>query len=154
MLLQSYNTSSYAQQAITFFCLDFNGVSTKYSSVSCPSGIRAKINIDPVDHKSHVAFPSGGPDSGTCDDPTYPVTLPQDTDALNSAQPYVYSFGNPYGFGYYADFFNGWDSGVLQNVLNECACNATIYTATSISAILVTGICTSPPTPAQLQLAV
>lgn len=44
--LRSYNASSYAQQAITFLCLDFNGVSTKYNMlppVSCPSGIRAQI---------------------------------------------------------------------------------------------------------------
>ncbi|KAE9401276.1 hypothetical protein BT96DRAFT_992167 [Gymnopus androsaceus JB14] len=152
MTLRSYNSSSYAQQAITFLCLDFNGVSTKYSSlppVSCPSGVRAQINfpmcwdgvnVDSADHKSHVAFPSGGPDSGTCDDPAYPVTMPRifieaylntgpwdairETDALNSTQPYVYSFGDPYGFGYHADFYNGWQSGILQNVLDKCACTS------------------------------
>ncbi|KIK62169.1 hypothetical protein GYMLUDRAFT_58386 [Collybiopsis luxurians FD-317 M1] len=112
MTLQSYNASSYAQQAVTFLCLDFNGISTKYKElppVSCPSGIRAQINfpmcwdgknLDSADHKSHVAFPSGGPESGTCDDPNFPVTLPRifiegywdtgdfdsirDTDAMNS----------------------------------------------------------------------
>ncbi|KAJ3812276.1 hypothetical protein F5876DRAFT_37761 [Lentinula aff. lateritia] len=152
MTLRSYNASSYAQQAVTFLCLDFNGVSTKYNMlppVSCPSGLRAQINfpmcwdgknLDSADHKSHVAFPSGGPDSGTCDDPAFPVTIPRvfiegywstgewdairDTDALNSTQPYVFSYGDPTGYGYHADFYNGWESGVLQNVLDKCACTS------------------------------
>lgn len=34
-------------------------------------------NVDSTDHKSHVAFPSGGPDSGTCSDPNFPITLPR-----------------------------------------------------------------------------
>ncbi len=33
-------------------------------------------NVDSEDHISHVAFPSTGPDNGTCDDPNYPVTIP------------------------------------------------------------------------------
>jgi hypothetical protein len=87
--LRTYDASSYAQQAITFLCLDFNGKSVRYNELpptSCPSGIRAQINfpscwdgknLDASDHKSHVAFPSGGPDSGTCSDPKYPITLPR-----------------------------------------------------------------------------
>ncbi|KAF5362587.1 hypothetical protein D9757_013318 [Collybiopsis confluens] len=152
MTLRSYNASSYAQQAVTFLCLDFNGVSTKYNElppVSCPSGIRAQINfpmcwdgknLDSSDHKSHVAFPSGGADSGTCNDPNFPVTLPRifiegywatgdfdairNTDAMNSTQPYVFAHGDPTGYGYHADFYNGWKSGVLQNVLDKCACTS------------------------------
>lgn len=87
--LRTYDASSKAQQAITFLCLDFNGKSTRYNELpptSCPSGIRAQINfpscwdgknLDAPDHKSHVAFLSGGPDSGTCSDPKYPITLPR-----------------------------------------------------------------------------
>lgn len=44
--LRTYNASSFAQQAVTFLCLDFNGVSTKFNELpaqSCPSGIRAQI---------------------------------------------------------------------------------------------------------------
>ena len=62
-------------------------------------------NTDSDDHKSHVAFPSGGPDSGTCDDPAFPVTLPRIFievywasgdwaskwgEAMNATQPFVY----------------------------------------------------------------
>ncbi|KAL0056539.1 hypothetical protein AAF712_016856, partial [Marasmius tenuissimus] len=75
--LRTYDPKSYAQQAITFLCLDFNGVTSRYNELPrgkrCPSGIRAQVNfpmcwdgknVDSPDHKSHVAFPSGGPDSG------------------------------------------------------------------------------------------
>ncbi|KIK02989.1 hypothetical protein K443DRAFT_656070 [Laccaria amethystina LaAM-08-1] len=148
--LRTYDSTSYAQQAVTFLCLNFNGQSTKWNSLpttSCPSGIRAQINfpscwdgknVDSADHKSHVAFLSGGPDSGTCSDPKYPVTLPrifievywssQSFDAVrsqakNSTQPFVYSSGDPTGYGYHADFVNGWDAGVLQKACDGCHCN-------------------------------
>lgn len=148
--LRTYNASSFAQQAITFLCLDFNGVSTKHNELpsgTCPSGIRAQINfpscwdgknVDSPDHKSHVSFLSTGPDSGSCSDPNFPVVLPRifievywasnDFDsvrdqAMNSTQPFVYSYGDPIGYGYHADFINGWDQGVLQRAVDNCHCN-------------------------------
>ncbi|KAJ7036815.1 hypothetical protein C8F04DRAFT_917588, partial [Mycena alexandri] len=149
--LRSYNGSDYAQQAVTFLCLDFSGTTTKYNqlpeNVDCPSGIRAQINFpscwdgvnsDSVDHKSHVAYLSGGPDSGTCADKKYPKTLPrifmemyldtaglyaQRSEAMNPAQPFVYAMGDPTGYGYHADFMMGWKAGVLQNVVDKCHCN-------------------------------
>ncbi|KAF5327727.1 hypothetical protein D9619_004538 [Psilocybe cf. subviscida] len=148
--LRTYNESSHAQQAVTFLCLDFNGVSTKYNMlppISCPSGIRAQINfpscwdgknVDSPDHKSHVAFLSGGPDTGTCSDPNFPVVIPRifmelywsssDFDSVrsqarNATQPFVYSYGDPTGYGYHADFINGWDAGVLQKAVDGCNCN-------------------------------
>ncbi|KAK0477151.1 hypothetical protein EDD18DRAFT_1211617 [Armillaria luteobubalina] len=149
--LRTLNASSFAQQAITFLCLNFNGVSTKYNELpinqDCSSGIRSQINfpscwdgknVDSEDHKSHVAFPSTGPDNGTCDDPNYPVTIPrifmevywvtqgfqeQRAEAITPRQPFVFSNGDPTGYGYHADFFNGWESDVLQRAINECNCN-------------------------------
>ncbi|TFK73295.1 hypothetical protein BDN72DRAFT_736873, partial [Pluteus cervinus] len=148
--LRTYDGTSSAQRAVTFLCLDFNGVSQTYNSLpptACPSGIRAQINfpscwdgknVDSSDHKSHVAFLSGGPDSGTCTDPNYPITLPRlfmevywnsntfdgfRSQAMNSNQPFVYSYGDPTGYGYHADFFNGWASGVLQKAVDQCHCN-------------------------------
>ncbi|TFK33440.1 hypothetical protein BDQ12DRAFT_766806 [Crucibulum laeve] len=148
--LRTYDSTSFAQQAVTFLCLDFNGVTTKYNNIpdkECPSGIRAQINfpscwdgknLDSTDHKSHVAFKSGGPDSGSCTDPKFPVTLPrifmevywgsQDFDqfrsqAMTPNQPFVYSYGDRTGYGYHADFLNGWDSGVLQRAVDGCTCN-------------------------------
>ncbi|KAK0213990.1 hypothetical protein IW262DRAFT_1230091, partial [Armillaria fumosa] len=148
--LRTYNSTSYAQQAVTFLCLDFTGTTTKFNSIppqACASGIRAQINFpscwdgvntDSADHKSHVAFLSGGPDSGTCEDPNFPVRLPRiflevywasgDFDqyrdqAKNSTQPFVYSFGDPTGYGYHADFINGWDDGALQKAVDNCHCD-------------------------------
>lgn len=148
--LRTYDANSKAQQAVTFLCLDFNGVTTRYNELpaqDCPSGVRSQINFpmcwdgknsDSSDHKSHVAFPSEGADKGTCSDPKFPKTLPRvfseiywDTaswsahrkDALNSSQPFVFSNGDPTGYGYHGDFINGWDSGVLQKVVDNCHCN-------------------------------
>ncbi|KAF8621991.1 hypothetical protein AX15_007345 [Amanita polypyramis BW_CC] len=148
--LRTYNSNSFAQQAITFLCLDFNGVSTRHNGLpltSCPSGIRAQINfpscwdgqnVDSSNHQSHVAFLSEGPDKGTCTDSRYPVTLPRifmeiywgtgDFDAfrsqaMNTTQPFVFSYGDRTGYGYHADFINGWEAGVLQNAVNKCHCN-------------------------------
>nr|GAT52519.1 predicted protein [Mycena chlorophos] len=152
--LRTYNSSSFAQQAITFLCLNFDGTSTKFNQFpqqSCPSGVRAQINFpscwngvdaDSADHKSHVAFLSTGPDSGTCTDPAFPKTLPRvfmemylDTvtwdafrsEAMNPTQPYVYAMGDPTGYGYHADFIMGWESGVLENVFNSCSCTSAAF---------------------------
>ncbi|KAJ6577584.1 hypothetical protein B0H19DRAFT_1120494 [Mycena capillaripes] len=152
--LRSYNASSYAQLAVTFLCLAFNGVTTKHNELptgECPSGIRAQINFpscwdgvnsDSPDHKSHVAFLSDGPDSGSCKDPKYPKTLPrifmemyldtaglyaQRDQAMNPSQPFVYSMGDPTGYGYHADFMFGWDKGVLDKVVNQCQCTSAAF---------------------------
>ncbi|TFK98187.1 hypothetical protein BDV98DRAFT_512546 [Pterulicium gracile] len=151
--LRSYNASSYAQQAVSFLCLDFDnsqGGTTKHAELplnkKCPSGVRSQINfpscwdgknVDSPSHTTHTAFPSGGPDSGKCSDPKYPFTLPRifmeiywDTNsgvdyskAKNPAQPFVFAQGDATGYGFHADFFNGWDKGVLQKAVDGCTCN-------------------------------
>ncbi|KAJ2934082.1 hypothetical protein H1R20_g2984, partial [Candolleomyces eurysporus] len=148
--LRTYDPKSYAQQAVTFLCLDFKGKSTRHNELpakTCPDGIRAQINFpscwdgkntDSSDHKSHVAFPSGGPDSGTCNDPRFSKTLPRiflevywgsnafdnvRGKAMNVNQPFVFAHGDPTGYGYHADFVNGWERGVLQNAVDKCHCN-------------------------------
>ncbi|KAJ7146106.1 hypothetical protein C8R44DRAFT_756598 [Mycena epipterygia] len=151
--LRTLDPSSFAQQAITFLCLDFSGKSNRYNElpagISCPSGIRSQIaspcwngnDTDSSDHKSHVAFLSTGPDNGTCTDPHFPVTLPrifmevywisqvfedQRKYAMTPSQPFVELnvILDPTGYGYHADFLTGWDSGVLQKALDGgCNCN-------------------------------
>ncbi|KAF9266429.1 hypothetical protein L218DRAFT_942153 [Marasmius fiardii PR-910] len=149
-LLRTYDPASFAQQAITFLCLDFNGVTTKHNELPakvCPSGVRAQVNfpmcwdgknVDSPDHKSHVAFPSGGPDSGDCSDPKFPVRLPRIfmemywstpdfkdhwQDAMTPDQPFVFSTGDRTGYSYHGDYFYGWKEGVLQKVVDQCYCD-------------------------------
>ncbi|TEB33816.1 hypothetical protein FA13DRAFT_1730096 [Coprinellus micaceus] len=148
--VRTFDPSNFAQQAVTYICLDFEGTSAKFNELPvrrCPSGIRSQINfpscwngrdVDSLDHKSHVSFLSTGPDNGTCSSSEYPVTLPriflevywytQEFDpvrnkAMVPRQPFVFSNGDPVGLSWHADFYNGWDSGVLQKALNECNCN-------------------------------
>ncbi|KAJ3510579.1 hypothetical protein NLJ89_g4591 [Agrocybe chaxingu] len=148
--LRTFDPSSFAQQAVTFLCLDFNGASARFNELPrrrCPSGIRSQINFpscwdgintDSVDHQSHVAFLSSGPDNGTCSDPQFPKTLPRIflevywyTQAFDDfrrqakvpSQPFVFSNGDPIDYSYHADFINGWDVGVLERAVNECNCN-------------------------------
>ncbi|PPQ63237.1 hypothetical protein CVT24_005697 [Panaeolus cyanescens] len=149
--LRTYDPNSFAQKAVDHLCLDFERGTTHFDALpdrKCASGIRSQINfpscwdgknLDSPDHKSHVAFKSNGPDSGTCNDPNFPITLPRiflevywytaDFDkvrdqAMNPDQPYVYAHGDPTGYGNHADFFNGWDDGVLQRAVDGCTCSA------------------------------
>ncbi|KAF9054059.1 hypothetical protein BJ165DRAFT_1337872 [Panaeolus papilionaceus] len=148
--LRSFDPSSFAQQAVTFLCLDFDGKSSRFNELPkqrCPSGIRSQINfpscwdgvnLDSADHRSHVAFLSTGPDNGTCSDPDFPVTLPRiflevywytqafddvRRQAMTPNQPFTFSNGDPIGYSYHADFFNGWNRDVLKKALDECNCN-------------------------------
>ncbi|KAI5899816.1 uncharacterized protein SCHCODRAFT_01083620, partial [Schizophyllum commune H4-8] len=148
--LRTFDPASFAQQAITFLCLQAGGVSARFNELprgACSNGIRSQINfpscwdgknVDSDDHRSHVAFLSTGPDNGTCDDPAFPYTLPrifmevywitQVWDAFRSQsyspdQPFVFSNGDPTGYGYHADFVNGWEPFALKNALDYCHCN-------------------------------
>ncbi|TFK36514.1 hypothetical protein BDQ12DRAFT_686546 [Crucibulum laeve] len=148
--LRTLNASSFAQQAVTFLCLDFNGKSSRYNELPsnrCPSGIRSQINFpscwdgkntDSPDHMSHVSFLSTGPDNGTCSDPNFPKTLPRiflevywvtqffdnfRNQAMTPKQPFVFANGDPTGYGYHADFANGWEAGILERAVDECNCN-------------------------------
>ncbi|KAF9793126.1 hypothetical protein BJ322DRAFT_100743 [Thelephora terrestris] len=140
---------SFAQEAVSFLCLDFNGVSTKSNflpETPCPSGVRAQLNfqscwngkdVDSSDHKSHVSYRSGGPDSGDCPS-DFPVNLPRifnemyyDTGSFNNKtsqaknpnQPFVFSNGDATGAMYHGDFYMGWERATLQRVVDECHCN-------------------------------
>ncbi|KAL1683901.1 hypothetical protein EV122DRAFT_200865 [Schizophyllum commune] len=149
--LRTFDENSVAQKAITYLCLDFDtGETTKtydFPTTKCKSGFRSQINFpmcwngvdtDSEDHQSHVAFAPDGPDGGSCTLSEYPVTLPRifmevywDTtpfddywdQAANTSQPFVLSNGDSTGYSYHADYIYGWDSGVLQNVVDSCHCD-------------------------------
>ncbi|KAF8894246.1 hypothetical protein CPB85DRAFT_1440544 [Mucidula mucida] len=150
--LRSYDASDPAQQAVSYLCLDYTAGSstTRHTGIpdmACPDGIRAQLNfpscwdgknVDSDDHKSHVAFRSGGPDTGDCLDPDFPKSLPrifveiywgtQDfnsvrSQAKNPNQPFVLAQGDATGYGHHGDFINGWDTATLQKAVDECHCD-------------------------------
>ncbi|KAL1725704.1 hypothetical protein EV714DRAFT_220827, partial [Schizophyllum commune] len=148
--LRTFDNDSVSQHAISYKCLQFDGQPMEdYNGlplVSCPAGIRAQIsfpscwdgqNADSEDHKSHMAYPSGGADTGTCDDPKFNVTVPRvfmevswytmDWDkirdqAMNPSQPYVLSNGDTTGYSYHADYIYAWEPDVLQTAIDTCQC--------------------------------
>jgi hypothetical protein len=152
--LRSYDAGLKAQQAVTFVCLDYDSGSSQFTglpTIKCRSGIRSQVNFpmcwdgkntDSPDHISHVAFPSNGADSGTCNDPNYPNTIPRifmevywDTgywydrisQAKNPNQPFVFAQGDTTGYGYHGDFMMGWDKGVLERAIAKDGCTCDIY---------------------------
>ncbi|GLI75920.1 hypothetical protein PoHVEF18_004186 [Penicillium ochrochloron] len=130
--------------ARSFACLNYNAPGTPqtygFPTTKCPNGIRAQVyfpscwdgvNLDSPDHKSHVAYPTQEYDNGPCP-ATHPVRIISifievtwhteqfDDMWYGDSQPFVFSFGDPTGYGIHGDFLNGWDVEVLQDAINTC----------------------------------
>ncbi|KAI1331708.1 WSC domain-containing protein [Xylariaceae sp. FL0255] len=137
--LRNY-TDTLEQQAVSFVCLGApGGATSSLPTQNCPNGMRAQltmpscwdgVNLDSPDHKSHMAYPSML-DNGVCPSSHphrfitifYEVTWSVDTfkdEWYGSGQPFVFSTGDPTGYGYHGDFVNGWDVATLQKAINEC----------------------------------
>lgn len=133
--------TDFASQAISYNCLGTSNPETGgFPDVNCPDGLRSQVffpscwdgvNLDSADHKSHMAFPIGAYNDGSCPD-THPVhlisifyELTWDTnmyaaDWVNGKQPFVWAMGDPTGYGYHGDFVMGWDKNILQQAVDEC----------------------------------
>ncbi|KAL0482213.1 hypothetical protein AKO1_013303 [Acrasis kona] len=149
-MLRSYNSSaptnteeSRRQRAISFACIDYSNPNPEVGYIpnkNCPQGLRAQVffpscwdgvNLDSPDHRSHMAYPSLI-DNGDC-----PTTHPKRLVSIfyevmfsvndfkdmwwnSTKHPFVFSNGDPTGYGYHGDFLNGWDVNVLQKAVDNC----------------------------------
>lgn len=132
-----------ASDAVTFACLDYQGPATKETKFlpnrNCPSGLRVQVyfpscwngkDMDSTDHKSHVIY-GDKYNGGTCP-PGFDTRLISifyeviwNTNAFKdmwygSEQPFVFSSGDPTGYGYHGDFVNGWNVATLQDAVHNC----------------------------------
>ncbi|KAL7004788.1 hypothetical protein EMMF5_005703 [Cystobasidiomycetes sp. EMM_F5] len=109
-----------------------------FPTTKCRDGARANIffptcwdgRLDSEDHTSHMAYEN---EDGSCPDTHKAGKFPElhyelywsnyDIDwslGMIPEQPFVLSHGDPTGYGFHGDFFNGWDDGVLQRALDDC----------------------------------
>ncbi|KAG8909803.1 hypothetical protein FRC00_009410, partial [Tulasnella sp. 408] len=146
--LRSYSDSVDDSRSITFRCLQDdtsgNGPETHgMPTTKCAGGIRSQINfptcwdgknIDTPNHKDHVRYANGASfgNFGTGCPSTHPVTIPLlffetvwdtkpfDNEWVNGQSPFVWSMGDPTGYGYHADYMMGWPEDVLKRAMSQC----------------------------------
>ncbi|KAJ9651574.1 hypothetical protein H2198_009160 [Neophaeococcomyces mojaviensis] len=137
--------NDFASQAISYNCLDYNKSpgnpeTPGFPNYNCPNGLRSQLffpscwdgkNLDSADHKSHMSFPIGAYNDGSCPS-THPVHLVSiffeiiwDTNKFKdmwygNSQPFVWAMGDPTGYGFHGDFVMGWDKNLLQQAVDEC----------------------------------
>ncbi|KAM5541685.1 hypothetical protein V8D89_004666 [Ganoderma adspersum] len=143
---RSYNSSDFAQQAVSFVCLDDSDAHAtdpdwaerpNFFDHNCPIGMRAQVffpscwdgvNLDSPDHKSHMAYPVQAYNTGDCPD-THPVHLVSlFYEMLVSVGQFdywgngtwVFANGDTTGYGHHGDFTNGWDVELLQEAIDTC----------------------------------
>lgn len=134
------------QKSLGFNCLNYgmdgepalyrHGMPDKeYLDAHCTEGIRAEImfpscwngkDLDSDDHMSHMAYPDLV-DDGKCPEGFEQrlVSLMYETIWNTNAYKgddgeFVWANGDPTGYGYHADFINGWEDDVLERAVKQC----------------------------------
>lgn len=143
-----YNTQDFLRQAaLGFNCLNYAGnvegslyrhflPDKAYIDANCVDGVRFELmfpscwnqsaGVSPADGKSHMAYPSEVM-TGTCPE-GFDTRLPSlfyETNVFTGtfeAIPgeFVFSNGDPTGYGYHGDFIMGWDEAFLQQAVDTC----------------------------------
>ena len=135
-----------AQKALGFNCLNYDKAAEgslyrhfmpdkAYLDANCKDGIRAELmfpscwngkDMTSKNKMDHVAYPSSVMD-GTCPE-GFPTRLPglfYET-IWNTAEftgvdgEFVFSNGDPTGYGYHGDFIMGWEEDFLQSAVDTC----------------------------------
>jgi hypothetical protein len=137
----TYGTKEYpgrpVADRVSFNCLDVETIEKPYMhDTNCKNGMRAQVHFQSCWNgrdlykadNSHVAYQSGI-DNGICP-PSHPVQIPHiflevfyDVILVPNQTPdglFVFSQGDPTGYGFHADFQNGWDQNVLANATVNC----------------------------------
>lgn len=132
------------QKAVGFNCLNYGAPANAALGLRelpddmanrCVDGIRTEVffpscwngkDVDSPNHRDHLRYPSLM-DDGTC--PTgFEVRLVSlffetiwNVHAFAGQKgQFVFSTGDPLGYGYHGDFMNAWDVDVLQKAINTC----------------------------------
>ncbi|KAK4947434.1 hypothetical protein LTR10_013802 [Elasticomyces elasticus] len=118
--------------------LDYHYLRNKtFLDSTCTDGIRAELmfpscwngqDLDSTNHSTHIAYPNEVK-YGWCPE-DYPVRLPvlfyetiYQTHLFNNIDgQFVFSNGDPTGYGYHGDFICGWNEGVLQEAIDSTVC--------------------------------
>ncbi|KAL2865308.1 DUF1996 and WSC domain-containing protein [Aspergillus lucknowensis] len=129
--------------ARSYACLDYDGPAREETNglpnYNCPDGLRSQVffpscwdgvNYDSPDHRSHMAYPETY-NGGACP-ASHPVKIVSifieviwrteyfEDMWYGDSQPFLFSNGDPTGYGFHGDFVNGWDVDILQEAINTC----------------------------------
>ena len=86
-------------------------------------------DFDQSNPTAHISYPTGDIENGECPS-SHPIRLPHifienqfDVDSVASRvkqDSFVLAMGDVTGYGWHADFFNGWDDGAIPGLLDSC----------------------------------
>ncbi|PVG04652.1 hypothetical protein CPB86DRAFT_831140 [Serendipita vermifera] len=125
-----------ADEAINFHCLDTNVETLDFPNQYCPAGVRIQVlfpscwtgnEVTSDNFQDHVAYPVDGKEGNTCPS-THPVRLMtlflEHVIDMKGIDWYpgciTMSNGDTKGYSSHADFIMGWDTGLLQQAIDQC----------------------------------